>query len=163
MEIILIPLWLIGSVLVSAMADNRGQSGIVAFFVAFIMSPILMGLIVLCRQNFKREEIEAERQAELLEAAKKGGRVMKSNVLIAAIAASVSYNAISYEGKDTIPAKGASIEQNKKVIAYQCGKTAGAIEAMKIISPELKIEIESFEQSLKKCQENKYIKDIFVD
>lgn len=88
---------------------------------------------------------------------------MKSNVLIAAIAASVSYNAISYEGKDTIPAKGASIEQNKKVIAYQCGKTAGAIEAMKIISPELKREIELFEQSLKKCQENKYIKDIFVD
>ena len=148
MEIIFIPLWLIGSVLVSVMADNRGQSGIVAFLVAFIMSPILMGLIVLCRPNFKREEWWCE---------------MKSNVLIAAIAASVSSNAISYEGKDTIPAKGASIEQNKKVIAYQCGKTAGAIEAMKIISPELKREIESFEQSLKKCQENKYIKDIFVD
>lgn len=88
---------------------------------------------------------------------------MKSNVLIAAIAASVSSNAFSHEGKDTIPAKGASIEQSKKVIAYQCGKTAGAIEAMKIISPELKREIELFEQSLKKCQENKYIKDIFVD
>ena len=73
MEIILIPLWLIGSVLVSAMADNRGQSGIVAFLVAFIMSLILMGLIVLCRPNFKREEIEAKRHAELLEAAKKGG------------------------------------------------------------------------------------------
>lgn len=88
---------------------------------------------------------------------------MKSNVLIAAIAASVSSNAFSYEGKDTIPAKGASIEQNKNANAYQCGKTAGAIEAMKIISPELKREIESFEQSLKKCQENKYINDIFVD
>lgn len=36
MEIILIPLWLICSVLVAAMADNRGQSGIVAFLVAFI-------------------------------------------------------------------------------------------------------------------------------
>ena len=73
MEIIFIPLWLIGSVLVSAMADNRGQSGIVAFLVAFIMSPILIGLIgliVLCRPNFKREEIEAKRHAELLEAAK---------------------------------------------------------------------------------------------
>ena len=73
MEIILIPLWLIGSVLVSVMADNRGQSGIVAFLVAFIMSPILMWLIVLCRPNFKREEIEAKRHAELLEAARKGG------------------------------------------------------------------------------------------
>lgn len=56
-----------------AKADNRGQSGIVAFLVAFIMSPILMGLIVLCRPNFKREEIEAKRHAELLEAARKGG------------------------------------------------------------------------------------------
>ena len=74
MEIIFIPLWLIGSVLVSVMADNRGQSGIVAFLVAFIMSPILMWLIVLCRPNFKREEIEAKRHAELLEAAKNGGR-----------------------------------------------------------------------------------------
>lgn len=72
MEIILIPLWLIGSVLVAAMADNRGQSGIVAFLVALICSPILMWLIVLCRPNFKREEIEARRHAELLEAAKKG-------------------------------------------------------------------------------------------
>ncbi len=162
MEIILIPLWLIGSVLVSVMADNRGQSGIVAFLVAFIMSPILMGLIVLCRPNFKREEIEAKRHAELLEAAKRWD-AMKSNVLIAAIAASVSSNAISYEGKDTLPAKVANIEHSKKVIAYQCGKTAGAIETMKIISPELKREIELFEQSLKKCQENKYIKDIFVD
>ena len=73
MEIIIIPLWLIGSVLVAAMADNRGQYGIVAFLVAFIMSPILMGLIVLCSPNFKREEIEAKRHAELLEAAKNGG------------------------------------------------------------------------------------------
>lgn len=73
MDIIFIPLWLLGSVLVAAMADNRGQSGIVAFLVAFIMSPILMGLIVLCRPNFKREEIEAKRHADLLEAAKSGG------------------------------------------------------------------------------------------
>ena len=70
MEIILIPLWLIGSVLVAAMANNRGQSGIVAFLVALIMSPILMGLIVLCRPNFKREEIEAKRHQEMLEAAR---------------------------------------------------------------------------------------------
>lgn len=70
MEVILIPLWLIGSFLVAAMADNRGQSGIVAFLVSFICSPLLMGLIVLCRPNFKREEIEAKRHAELLEAAK---------------------------------------------------------------------------------------------
>ena len=73
MEIILIPLWLIGSVLVSTMADNRGQSGIVAFLVSFLLSPVLMLLVVLCRPNFKREEIEAKRHAELLEAAKSGG------------------------------------------------------------------------------------------
>ena len=70
MEIILIPLWLIGSVLVSAMADNRGQSGILAFLLAFLGSPVIMLLVVLCRPNFKREEIEAKRHAELLEAAK---------------------------------------------------------------------------------------------
>lgn len=159
MEIIFIPLWLIGSVLVAAMADNRGQSGIVAFLVAFIMSPILMWLIVLCRPNFKR----GQAPCRVAGSGKEWWCEMKSNVLIAAIAASVSSNAFSYEGKDTIPAEGASVEQHKKAIAYHCGKTAGAIEAMKIISPELKREIESFEQSLKKCQENKYIKDIFVD
>ena len=72
MEIALIPLWLIGSVLVSALADNRGQSGIVAFLVSFLLSPVLMLLVVLCRPNFKREETEAKRHAELLEAARGG-------------------------------------------------------------------------------------------
>lgn len=65
--------WIGGPMLVAALADNRGQSGIMAFLVAFICSPILMGLIVLCHQDFKREEIEAKRNAELLEAAKSGG------------------------------------------------------------------------------------------
>lgn len=162
MEIIFIPLWLVGCVLVTMLAESKGQTGILAFLLSFLLSPVLMLLVVLCRPNFKREEIEAKRHAELMEAAKRWD-AMKSNVLIAAVAASVSSNAISYEGKDTITAKGASIEQHKKAIAYHCGKTAGAIEAMKIISPESKREIELFEQSLKKCQENKYIKDIFVD
>lgn len=72
MEIILIPLWLIGSVLVSVMADNRGQSGILAFLLAFLGSPVVMLLVVLCRPNFKREEIEAKLHAELLEAARGG-------------------------------------------------------------------------------------------
>lgn len=58
--------------LVAALADNRGQSGIVAFLLAFLGSPVVMLLVVLCRPNFKREEIEAKRHAELLEAAKKG-------------------------------------------------------------------------------------------
>ncbi|MGL5391934.1 MAG: hypothetical protein ACRDA8_11290 [Shewanella sp.] len=70
MEIILIPLWLIGCVLVTTLAESKGQAGIVAFLVSFLLSPVLMLLVVLCRPNFKREEIEAKRHAELLEAAK---------------------------------------------------------------------------------------------
>ena len=69
MEIIFIPLWLLGCVLVTMLAESKGQTGILAF----LLSPVLMLLVVLCRPNFKREEIEAKRHAELLEAAKSGG------------------------------------------------------------------------------------------
>lgn len=68
MEILIIPFWAIGSVLVSALADNRGQSGIVAFLVAIVCSPLLMWLIVLCRPDFKREELEERRHKEIVEA-----------------------------------------------------------------------------------------------
>ena len=64
--------WIGGSMLVAALADNRGQSGILAFLLAFLGSPVVMLLVVLCRPNFKREEIEAKRHAELLEAARGG-------------------------------------------------------------------------------------------
>lgn len=74
MEVMALLLFLIGgSMLVAALADNRGQSGILAFLLAFLGSPVVMLLVVLCRPNFKREEIEAKRHAELLEAARKGG------------------------------------------------------------------------------------------
>ena len=73
MEIIFIPLWLLGCVLVTMLAESKGQTGIVAFLVSFLLSPVLMLLVVLRRPNFKREEIEAKRHAELLEAAKSGG------------------------------------------------------------------------------------------
>ncbi|MGL4350829.1 MAG: hypothetical protein ACRCT2_09765 [Plesiomonas shigelloides] len=68
MEILIIPFWAIGSVLVSALADNRGQSGIMAFLVAIVCSPLLMWLIVLCRPNLKREELEERRHREVVEA-----------------------------------------------------------------------------------------------
>ena len=73
MEVMALLLFLIGgSMLVAALADNRGQSGILAFLLAFLGSPVVMLLVVLCRPNFKREEIEAKRHAELLEAARGG-------------------------------------------------------------------------------------------
>ena len=67
MEIIFIPLWLLGCVLVTMLAESKGQTGILAFLLSFLLSPVLMLLIVLCRPNF-----EAKRYAELLEAARGG-------------------------------------------------------------------------------------------
>ena len=66
----ILTLWVFFTVVVAMIADGNGQSGLVAFLVSIIVSPLIMGIVVLCRPNFKREEIEAKRHAELLEAAK---------------------------------------------------------------------------------------------
>ena len=69
----ILTLWVFFTIVVAMIADGKGQSGLVAFLVSIIVSPLIMGIVVLCRPNFKREEIEAKRHAELLEAAKSGG------------------------------------------------------------------------------------------
>ena len=67
---IILTLWVFFTIVVAMIAGSKGQSGLVAFLVSIIMSPILMGLIVLCRPNFKREELEEKRHQEMLEAAR---------------------------------------------------------------------------------------------
>ena len=69
---IILTLWVFFTIVVAMIAGSKGQSGLVAFLVSIIVSPLIMGIAVLCRQNFKREEIEAKRHAELLEAARGG-------------------------------------------------------------------------------------------
>lgn len=56
-------LWFIPSVLVAAAADKKGRNGFAAFFLSFLLSPVIGAIVV---GLIPRDEAEIQRQKENL-------------------------------------------------------------------------------------------------
>lgn len=61
-------LWVVFTIAVAILADRRGRSFVIWFFVALIVSPLLAGIFVLCLTNIKAEKEAERRHQEMLEA-----------------------------------------------------------------------------------------------
>jgi hypothetical protein len=64
--------WIVFSIVVAVLADNRGRNSFIWFFLSIITSPAIAGLLILCMRNIKAEKEAERRHKELLEAAKFG-------------------------------------------------------------------------------------------
>jgi hypothetical protein len=66
MELLLwLPVWIIISIVVGAVAKSRGRSGIGFFFFALVLSPILALIVLLLIRNYAEETRQWERERQM--------------------------------------------------------------------------------------------------
>ena len=65
MEAIILVVWLALCGGIAALANSRGRSGIAYFFFAFLLSPLLVFILLLCAKDLKAEAARESQRREL--------------------------------------------------------------------------------------------------